>query len=170
MDLKKFIVDIPNYPERGVIFRDITPLLNNALAFTTVINQLAAYAVAQKATVIIAPEARGFLFGPAVSYATNLRFIPVRKVGKLPRPVINVKYSYEYAENQLEIHAGDLQPSDRVLIVDDVLASGGTARAMCQLVNQEQATVAGLAFVIDLTYLNGKKDLDSYPIKTLIEY
>lgn len=170
MDLKKFIVDIPNFPEPGVIFRDITPLLNNALAFKTVIKQLAAYAVVQKATVIIAPEARGFLFGPAVSYATNLRFIPVRKAGKLPRAVIDVKYSYEYAANQLEIHAGDLQSNDRVLIVDDVLASGGTARAMCQLVKQEQATIAGLVFVIDLTYLNGKKDLGSYPIKTLIEY
>ncbi|WP_425377869.1 adenine phosphoribosyltransferase [Spiroplasma endosymbiont of Polydrusus pterygomalis] len=170
MDLKKFIVDIPNYPEPGVIFRDITPLLNNAAAFKTVIDQLAAYALAQKATVIIAPEARGFLFGPAVSYAINLRFIPVRKAGKLPRQVINVKYSYEYSANQLEIHAGDLQPNDRVLIVDDVLASGGTARAMYQLVTQEKAIVVGLAFVIDLTYLNGKKGLVSYPIKTLIEF
>ncbi|WP_342255712.1 adenine phosphoribosyltransferase [Spiroplasma endosymbiont of Poecilobothrus nobilitatus] len=124
MDLKNFIVDIPNYPEHGVIFRDITPLLNNALAFKTVIKQLAAYAVAQKATVIIAPEAHCFLFGPGrgpVSYATNLWFIPVRKAGKLPRAVIDVKYSYEYAANQLEIHTGDLQPNDLVLIVDDVL-------------------------------------------------
>ncbi|WHQ36484.1 adenine phosphoribosyltransferase [Spiroplasma sp. SV19] len=170
MELKNFIVDIPNYPEPGVIFRDITPILNNPVAFKTIVDQLAAYALAQQATVIIAPEARGFLFGPAVSYAANLRFIPVRKAGKLPRQVVSVKYSYEYATNQLEMHVEDLQPNDRVLIVDDVLATGGTVQAICDLVKTQQATIVGLAFVVDLTYLNGKKDLASYPIKTLIEY
>ncbi|MBH8622623.1 MULTISPECIES: adenine phosphoribosyltransferase [Spiroplasma] len=170
MELKNFIVDIPNYPEPGVIFRDITPILNNPSAFKMVVDQLAAYAIAQQATVIIAPEARGFLFGPAVSYVTNLRFVPVRKPGKLPRQVISAKYSYEYATNQLEMHVEDLKPHDRVLIVDDVLATGGTAQAICELVKKQQAMIVGLAFVVDLTYLNGKKDLTAYPIKTLIEY
>ncbi len=170
MELKNFIVDIPNYPKPGVIFRDITPILNNPPVFKMVIDQLAAYAITQQATVIIAPEARGFLFGPAVSYAANLRFVPVRKPGKLPRQVVSAKYSYEYATNQLEMHVEDLKQNDRVLIVDDVLATGGTAQAICQLVQNKQATIVGLAFVVDLTYLNCKKDLGGYPIKTLIEY
>ncbi|WP_425379457.1 adenine phosphoribosyltransferase [Spiroplasma endosymbiont of Stenodema calcarata] len=170
MELKNLIIDIPNYPEQGVVFRDITPILNNPSAFKTVVDQLAAYAIMQKATVIVAPEARGFLFGPAVSYAANLRFVPVRKVGKLPRQVVREKYSYEYATNELEMHLDDLKPNDQILIVDDVLATGGTVQAICNLVKKVQATVVGLAFVVDLTYLNGKKDLGSYPIKTLIEY
>ncbi|WP_424525785.1 adenine phosphoribosyltransferase [Spiroplasma endosymbiont of Glossina fuscipes fuscipes] len=169
MELKNFIVDIPNYPKPGVIFRDITPILNNPPVFKMVVDQLAAYAITQQATVIIAPEARGFLFGPTVSYAANLRFVPVRKLGKLPRQVVSAKYSYEYATNQLEMHVEDLKQNDRVLIVDDVLATGGTAQAICQLVQNKQATIVGLAFVVDLTYLNGKKDLGGYPIKDRIK-
>ena len=170
MNLKKYIIDIPDFPQQGIIFKDITPLLNNATAFKTVIDKMVAYAHEVGATVILAPEARGFLFGPAVSYAANLRFIPVRKPDKLPRATVKAEYALEYGTNTLEIHEGDLQPNDKVLIIDDVLATGGTAKAICELVTDQQAQVVGMMFLINLTFLNGNDQLKDYPHRTIIEY
>ena len=170
MNLKDTIVTIPNFPKEGIMFRDITTLLENGEAFKYTTDEIAKFAKEKGATVIVGPEARGFLFGAPVATALGLGFVPVRKPGKLPRKQLTEEYDLEYGSNTLCIHEDALKKGDKVLIVDDLLATGGTALAACHLCEKAGAKVVGLAFVIDLVDLKGKELLKNYPVKTLVEF
>lgn len=170
MDLTKYIASVPDFPKKGILFRDITPLLQDAKAFNYATDKIAEFAKKVGATIICGPEARGFIFGTPVANKLNLGFIPIRKPGKLPREVITEDYSLEYGTNTLCIHKDAFKPGDKVLIVDDLLATGGTAKAACNLIEKAGATVVGLAFIIDLIDLKGKDLLKGYDVLTLLEY
>ncbi len=170
MNLKDTIVTIPNFPKEGIMFRDITTLLENGEAFQFTTNEIAKFAKEVGATVVVGPEARGFLFGAPVAAKLGLGFVPVRKPGKLPRKQLTEEYDLEYGSNTLCIHEDALKKGDKVLIVDDLLATGGTALAACHLCEKAGATVVGLAFVIDLIDLKGKELLKDYKVKTLVEF
>lgn len=170
MDLKKYIRDIPDFPAPGVMFHDVTPLLANPRAFHAAINQLAQLFADQEIDAIAAPEARGFIFASALAYQLNISFIPVRKPGKLPAAIVSRDYELEYGQNTLSMHADALQPKQRVLVVDDVLASGGTAHACCDLIKQLQADVIGCAFLIEIATLEGRKKLAPYPVESCLTF
>ena len=170
MNLKDTIVTIPDFPKKGIMFRDITTLLENGEAFAYTTEEIAKFAKEIGATVIVGPEARGFLFGAPVAAKLKLGFVPVRKPGKLPRAQITEEYSLEYGTNTLCIHEDALSEGDKVLIVDDLLATGGTALAAAHLCEKTGAEVVGLAFVIDLVDLKGKELLKDYKVKTLVEF
>ncbi|MBO7703881.1 MAG: adenine phosphoribosyltransferase [Solobacterium sp.] len=168
MDLKDYIATIPNYPIEGVLFRDVTPLMQDGAAFKEAIVQLAAIAKELKADVIAGPESRGFVFGAPVALEAGLGFVPVRKPGKLPRETISCKYELEYGMNELFMHKDSVQPGQRVLIVDDLLATGGTAKAVADMVEMLGGVVAGYAFVIELEGLPGRKMLGKYDVRALM--
>lgn len=170
MDLKKYIASVPDFPKKGIIFRDITPLLQDGEAFKYTINELSEYAKGKGATVIVGPEARGFMFGCPVANNLGLGFVPARKPGKLPREVLKIDYSLEYGINSLCIHKDAVKKGDKVVIVDDLLATGGTALAAAKLVEMAGAEVAGFAFIIELTDLKGRELLKDYDVKALMEY
>lgn len=170
MNLKKYIYDVENFPKPGIIFRDITPLLDNANAFKYVIDQLAEFAVKVKAEKIAAPESRGFIFASALAYKLNLPFVLVRKPGKLPRETISEAYDLEYGTNAVSIHKDAIKKGEKVLVVDDLLATGGTVNAATHLVERLGGEIAGLAFVIELKDLNGRKALGEKEILSLIKY
>ena len=164
MDLKKCIASIEDFPKKGIIFRDITPLMQNGEAFNEACSILADYAKKKGATKIVGPEARGFMFGCPVSTKLGIGFVPVRKPGKLPRAAINEEYALEYGTNTLSMHADALKPGDKVVIIDDLLATGGTALAAAHLCERLGAIVVGMAFVIDLVDLNGRRILKDYDV------
>ena len=168
LDLKDYIATIPNYPIEGVLFRDVTPLMQDGAAFKEAIVQLAAIAKELKADVIAGPESRGFVFGAPVALEAGLGFVPVRKPGKLPRETISCKYELEYGMNELFMHKDSVQPGQRVLIVDDLLATGGTAKAVADMVEMLGGVVAGYAFVIELEGLPGRKMLGKYEVRALM--
>lgn len=170
MDLKKYIYDIPNFPKEGILFRDITPLLNNGEAYKYAINQMVEYAKKVKATKILAPEARGFLFGTCVAYELGIPFVPVRKPGKLPREIISEKYDLEYGTNEISIHKDAINPGEKILIVDDLLATGGTVNAVTKLVERCNAEVVGMAFAVELVDLKGRELLKKYDVMSLLQY
>lgn len=170
MDLKKYIYDIPNFPKEGILFRDITPLLNNGEAYKYAVNQIVEYAKKVKATKILAPEARGFLFGTCVAYELGIPFVPVRKPGKLPREIISEKYDLEYGTNEISIHKDAINPGEKILVVDDLLATGGTVNAVTKLVERSGAEVVGLAFAIELEALKGRELLKKYDVMSLLQY
>ena len=170
MDLKSYVASVPDFPKKGIMFRDITPLLQNGDAFKEAIRQLAEYAKEKGATAIVGPEARGFMFGCPVANELNLGFVPARKPGKLPREVLTIDYSLEYGVNSLCIHKDALKKVDKVLVVDDLLATGGTALAACKLVEMAGAEVVGLAFIIELVDLKGRELLKDYDVKALLQY
>ena len=170
MDLKDYVASIPGFPKEGIIFRDITPMLQNGAAFKEAVNRLAKYAKELGATVIAGPEARGFIFGCPVATELNIGFVPVRKPGKLPRETISIDYELEYGVNTVCIHKDAFKPGDKVVIVDDLLATGGTALASAKLVERLGAEVAGLAFIINLKDLCGLKMLKDYNTYYLLEY
>jgi adenine phosphoribosyltransferase len=170
LDLKRFIRDIPDFPQSGVLFRDITPLLANQAAFRQVIDQLAEQSQALQPDAIVAIESRGFLFGAPLAYRLGLAFVPVRKAGKLPAPVMSVEYALEYGSSQLDIHKDALRAGQRAVIVDDVLATGGTARATAQLVELVGGTVAAFLFLAELSGLGGRERLNGYEVRSLIRY
>lgn len=170
MDLKKYIASVPGFPKEGIIFRDITPLLQDGEAFKYTIKKLSEYATSKGATVVVGPEARGFMFGCPVANELGLGFVPVRKPGKLPREVLSVDYTLEYGVNTLCIHKDALKKGDKVVIVDDLLATGGTALAAAKLAEAAGAEVVGFAFIIDLVDLKGKNLLKNYDIFTLMEF
>ncbi len=170
MNLSDYITTIPDFPQKGIMFRDITTLLQNGEAFSYAVKQLAEYAKSKGATVIVGPEARGFMFGCPVATELELGFVPVRKPGKLPRASISEEYALEYGTNTLSIHADALKKGDKVVIVDDLLATGGTALAGAHLCERLGAKVVGMAFVIDLKDLNGRKLLKDYDVYSLLEY
>jgi adenine phosphoribosyltransferase len=154
------IRDVADYPEPGVMFKDITPLLADAAAFTALTDALAGIAANTGATKVVGLEARGFILGAPVAVRAGLGFIPVRKAGKLPGATLSQAYDLEYGSAEIEVHAEDLSAGDRILIVDDVLATGGTAEASIQLIRRTGAEVAGLAVLMELAFLNGRSRLE----------
>lgn len=170
MNLKDYIENIPNYPKEGIIFRDVTPLIQNPKAFRFTIDEFNKYANECGANVIASPEARGFIFGAPVSAMTDKSFVLVRKPGKLPRKAIYEEYTLEYGKNILCMHEDAIKPGDKVLIVDDLLATGGTSLAACRLIERLGGEVVGLIFVIELVDLKGRETLKDYEVKSLVEY
>lgn len=170
MDLKNYIASIADFPKKGIMFRDITPLMQNGEAFAYACSLIAEYAKKKNATMIVGPEARGFMFGCPVAVSLNLGFVPIRKPGKLPRAAVSEEYSLEYGTNTLSMHADALKKGDKVVIVDDLLATGGTALAAAHLCERLGAEVVGMAFLIDLVDLNGRKLLKGYDVYSLMEY
>ncbi|MFD2637595.1 adenine phosphoribosyltransferase [Piscibacillus salipiscarius] len=170
MDYKEYITIVEDWPKEGIKFKDITTLMDNGKAFKSAVDEIVEYARKLDIDLVVGPEARGFIVGCPVSYALEVGFAPVRKEGKLPRDVIKVDYGLEYGENVLTIHKDAIKPGQRVLIVDDLLATGGTVEASINLVEQLGGEVAGCAFLIELTYLDGRDKINDYDILTLMQY
>ncbi len=168
INLEEYIATIPDYPSPGILFRDVTPLIDDGAAYQEAIDQLAAYASEVGADIICGPESRGFIFGCPVAYKLNLGFVPVRKPGKLPRETISCKYDLEYGSNELFMHKDAIKPGQRVVIIDDLLATGGTCQATIKMIEQLGGVVAGIAFIIELDGLNGRKNLEGYNVKALL--
>lgn len=170
MNYKDYIATIPDFPQEGIIFRDITPLMADGTAFRSACHELALFAKEVGADVIVGPESRGFIFGCPVAYELGIGFVPIRKPNKLPRETISVKYDLEYGSNELHMHSDGVRKGQNVLIVDDLLATGGTVAATIDLVKQAGGTVVGCAFLIELTGLHGRDALQGYPVLTLMSY
>ena len=170
MDYKQHIKIVNDWSKEGVEFKDITPLMDNGKAFSSAVNEIVDFAKEKKADIIVGPEARGFIIGCPVAYALEIGFAPVRKEGKLPRDVIKVDYGLEYGENVLTIHKDAIKPGQRVLITDDLLATGGTIEATIKLVEELGGEVIGCAFLIELSYLNGMDKLKGYDVLSLMSY
>ncbi len=170
MNLKDNIQTIPGFPKEGILFRDVTPILLNPEALDFTADELAKIAKETGATVIAAPEARGFMFGIPAAMKAKLPFIPVRKPGKLPRKTIEASYELEYGTDRLQMHVDDLPKGSKVLIVDDLLATGGTVEAIAKMIREAGSEVVGYAFVIELDDLHGKDRITDAPVYTLVHY
>lgn len=170
MNFKEKIRVIPDFPEKGVRFKDITTLLKDGDAFKKAIDTLANFYKDQNIDLVVGPEARGFAVGAPVAYVLGAGFVPIRKPAKLPSETISFSYNLEYGKDSLEIHKDAVIQGQRVLIVDDLLATGGTTKAAIRLIEELGGKVIGLAFLIELSYLNGRKDLTEYDIKSLVTY
>jgi adenine phosphoribosyltransferase len=168
--LKKFIRDVPDYPHKGIIFRDITPVLADKKIFPEVVDLMSKAWLDDKPDLVAAIEARGFIPGAAIAVKLNAGFVPIRKVGKLPWTVISESYQLEYGTDQLEVHSDAVQPGQKVLIVDDVLATGGTASAAVRLMRKLGAEVLGVQVLIELSYLNGRDRLSDVNLVSQIVY
>ena len=169
-DLEARIRDIPDFPKRGIVFKDIMPLLADPESLRDTVERLAEFAEPRKPDLILGAEARGFILGAALAYRLGCGFVAARKPGKLPWRTISAKYALEYGFDALELHADAITSGARVLIHDDLLATGGTARAKVDLVEQLGGTVVGLAFVIELQFLNGREKLAGYDVFSLVQY
>ena len=170
MDFKKYIRDIPNFPEEGINFKDITPLLQDADALKNAGEALFEFANAIKVDKVVGMESRGFFFAPILATRLNAGFVPVRKQGKLPYKKISESYELEYGTDTLEIHADSILKGEKVLIHDDVLATGGTAKAVCKLVEKLGGEVVQCNFLMELEFLKGREQLVEYPIVSLLQY
>ena len=170
VDLKKVIRNIPDFPKQGILFRDITTLLKDKKAFKLAVDSLAAKFKNKKIDVVVAVEARGFIFGGAIAHKIGAGFIPVRKKGKLPWKTNSVTYNLEYGTDTLEMHHDAIEPGDKVLIIDDLLATGGTVKAVTDLIKQLEGKIAGIAFLIELTDLKGAEKLKGFPVFSLIKF
>ncbi|MGB9720621.1 MAG: adenine phosphoribosyltransferase [bacterium] len=170
MDLKKFIRDIPDFPQKGVMFRDITTILKNPKAFKYSIDTVVNKYKNAKIDKVVSIEARGYIFGGAIAYNLGCGIVPVRKLGKLPAETVRMEYELEYGKNVIEIHKDGLEKGERVLLFDDVLATGGTMLAACKLVEILGAEVVACAFIANLTYLSGTEKLREYEVFSLVEY
>jgi adenine phosphoribosyltransferase len=168
--LKSIIRHVPDFPKQGILFYDITTLLKNGTALHEVIDLLANRFQNDKVDLVLGIESRGFIFASALACQLGVGFVPVRKPGKLPAETIQVTYDLEYGKDRLEIHRDAIRPGQRILLVDDLLATGGTAAATVQLIRQLGGVVAGIAFVIELEFLNGRKKLEGYDIYSLLKY
>ncbi len=169
-ELKKIIRHVPDFPKKGILFYDITTLLKDGPSFARVIDELVSRFQSEKIDLVMGIESRGFIFAAALANRLGIGFVPVRKPGKLPAETIKATYDLEYGKDSLEIHRDAIQAGQRVLLVDDLLATGGTAAATLQLIKQLGGVVAGVAFVIELEFLQGRKKLAGYPITTLLKY
>jgi adenine phosphoribosyltransferase len=167
---KRLIRDIPDFPKAGIVFKDITPVLQDAVAFREVLDRMIAYARELQVDAVVGIESRGFIFGSPIAYALGTGYIPVRKLGKLPGETVREEYALEYGTNTVEVHKDAVQPGQRVLIADDLLATGGTSAAAVRLIEKLGGEVAGLVFLVELAFLNGREALEGYPIRSLIEY
>ena len=170
MDLKEKIRSIENYPQEGVIFRDITTLLKDAEGMKAAIDEMTAKLDGVAFDVVLGPESRGFIFGMPVAYNLGKGFVPVRKKGKLPAEVISKEYALEYGTAVIEMHKDAIQPGQKVVIVDDLLATGGTAKAIVEMVEEMGAEVVALVFLIELDFLEGRKVLPGYRVESVIHY
>jgi adenine phosphoribosyltransferase len=168
--LKTRIRDVPDFPEPGIVFKDIMPLLADPACLHEVTDQIAAWAEPRKPDVILGAEARGFILGATVAYKLGCGFVAARRPGKLPWKTVSATYALEYGENSLELHADAIASAQRVLVHDDVLATGGTARAICDLAEQLGGEIVGVAFVIELDFLEGSKQLEGRDVYSLIHY
>lgn len=169
-DFKSLIREVPDFPKPGINFYDITTLLKDPQGLAAVLNALRDRFAGAGVEKVIGIEARGFIFAPAVAYAIGAGFVPVRKPKKLPAAVRSIEYELEYGSDRLEVHQDAISPGERVLIVDDVLATGGTAAAVCQLVEDLGGQVTGLGFVIELNFLNGRQKLPGRDVHALVSY
>jgi len=170
MDLKEYIRNIPDFPKKGILFRDITTLLKEPRVFKEVIDQLANHYKNMEIDKIASVEARGYIFGGALAYLLGCGFVPVRKPGKLPAKTTSLDYALEYGTNTIEMHTDAITQGEKVLVFDDLLATGGTVQATCKLVESLGGTVVGCAFLISLTELKGIEKLQKYDVFSLIEY
>jgi adenine phosphoribosyltransferase len=170
VDLRKYIREVPDWPKKGILFYDITPLLGNAEAFKTAVDAMAADFAGKGIQYVGAVEARGFIFGLAVAERINAGFIPIRKKGKLPFKTVSITYGLEYGTDTLEIHCDAIPAGAKVLMVDDLLATGGTIKASCELVERLGGKIEGVVFLIELTELEGVKKLAGYNVKSIIRY
>jgi adenine phosphoribosyltransferase len=168
--LKELIREVPDFPKKGILFYDITTLLKDKLGFATLIDALSEHYLAKEIDLVLGMEARGFIFGPALAYRLNAGFVPVRKPGKLPAATARVEYELEYGTNALEIHKDAIRKGQRVIIVDDLLATGGTATATIKLARSLGAKIAGLGFVVELDFLKGREKLSGYDVYSLLHY
>ena len=168
MRLEDHIQDIPDFPKPGIVFKDITPLFLDAAALRHAVDELAVLAREWEVDYVVSAEARGFVLGAAVAVEAEAGFILARKPGKLPREVSSVEYALEYGVDALEVHADAIRNGARVMVHDDLLATGGTAEALCKLVEQAGGVVAGCAFVIELAFLNGRDRLAGYDVRSLV--
>lgn len=170
MNYQKYIKNVPDFPIEGIQFKDITPLIGDGEAFHAAITELADFAKSMKANKVIGPDARGFIIGAPVATQLSVGFVPVRKPGKLPREVLSYDYELEYGHNTLCMHKDAVSKGDRVVIMDDLLATGGTVQATIKLVETAGGEVVGLGFMIELKDLNGRDKIKDYPIKVLMQY
>src|SRR5579864_8052747 len=168
--LKKLIREVPDFPKQGILFYDITTLLKDKTGFAQLIDLFSEHYIGKQIDLILGMEARGFIFGPALAYRLNAGFVPVRKPGKLPATTVKYDYALEYGLGTLEVHKDAIQKGQRVLIVDDLLATGGTADATAKLATSLGAEIAGLGFVVELDFLNGREKLKGYSVTSLLHY
>ena len=170
INLKSCIRDIPDFPKKGIIFKDISTLLKNNEALRQSIDEITNQFKDKKIEQVVAVESRGFIFGAAIAYNLQAGFVPIRKKGKLPYKTKSITYELEYGKDTLEIHEDALKPGTRVLVIDDLLATGGTVKAVLDLLKGQEAKVVGVAFLVELKFLNGKAKLKDYPIYSVIQF
>jgi len=170
MELEKIIRDVPDFPKKGIIFKDITTLLQHKEAFHATIDMMVEKYRNQKIDKIVGIESRGFIFGGAAAYLLGCGFVPARKPGKLPAATISQSYTLEYGSNTLELHADAIEPGENVVIIDDLLATGGTATAVAQMIEQLKGKIIGIEFLIELEFLKGREKLGGYPVFSYIRY
>lgn len=170
MDLREYIASIEGFPKEGIIFRDVTPLLADGDAFHDACERLIEFARRLEADVIVGPESRGFMFGCPVSYALGVGFVPVRKPNKLPRKTLSCSYDLEYGSNTLEMHVDGIRPGQRVVIIDDLLATGGTVEASVKMIRELKGEPVGCAFIIELEDLHGREVLSDLEVLSLLTY
>ena len=170
MDLKQYVTTVENWPKPGISFKDITTIMDNGPAYKYATDEIVKFAKEVGAEIIVGPEARGFIIGCPVAYSLEIGFAPVRKPGKLPREVISADYGLEYGTDTLTMHKDAVKPGQKVLICDDLLATGGTVEATTRLIKELGGEVVGCAFIIELEELKGREKISKYPIKTLITY
>ncbi len=170
IQLEDWIRDIPDFPQKGILFKDITPLLQDKAAFHAALDRLAAHYAGAGIQAVVGVESRGFIFGSVLAYLLNCGFVPVRKFGKLPYQTETVEYELEYGTNIVEIHTDAIKPGQRILIVDDLLATGGTVSAAMELVEKLGGHIAGIAFLVELTFLRGREQLKGHDVFALIKY
>ncbi|MCG2717455.1 MAG: adenine phosphoribosyltransferase [Nanoarchaeota archaeon] len=170
MDLKSKIRDVPNFPKEGIVFKDITTLLQDPKAFRQSIEQLKEHYKDQQIDVIVGPESRGFIFGIVLAYELGVSFVPIRKPGKLPAETLSQEYVLEYGTDKIEIHKDSIEKGKKVLVVDDLLATGGTSEAASKLIKKLEGDIVGFAFLIELCFLKGREKLKGYNVYSLIDY
>jgi adenine phosphoribosyltransferase len=169
-DLKKYIREVPDWPKPGILFYDITTLLKDPKALRMTVDRFVWLYCGEQVDKVVGMESRGFMFGPIVAYDLNAGFVPVRKPGKLPATTIEQSYELEYGTDRLQMHEDAIEPGERVLIVDDLVATGGTAAATAKLIQQRGGNVVGMGFIIELTFLEPRKKLPDYRLESLIQY
>ena len=170
LNLEDYIASIRDFPTKGILFRDVTPLVQVGQAFHEAIDRLADFARSVHTDVVVGPESRGFIFGAPVAYALGIGFVPVRKPGKLPRETVSVKYDLEYGSNELFMHKDSIKPGQRVVIIDDLIATGGTIEAIIKLVESLGGEVVKISFVMELAGLKGRERLSGYDVSSVIRY
>lgn len=168
--LEDYIRTIPNFPEEGVMFRDITTVLSDKDGLRMAIDQMSAALGEAEFTAVVGPESRGFIFGVPIAYNTHKAFVPIRKKGKLPHETVSIEYELEYGTAELEVHKDAIKPGDKVVIIDDLIATGGTTEAICKLVEKLGGEVVKIVFLIELEGLNGREKLKDYDLVSIIKY